>query len=299
MGQISLAKDTPIEAAYLKAGGPLAGGIIDERAKAVTFADCIAHLILPTHIYGDPESPMIEVKGLTLLSWSKHRDGYPVTGLGKSRFKGITPGHRTVAGTIGFNVFGESPFSEALRRYQQSIGYLGGTATMDVDELPPFELSLVFLTPNGDFSRVLIRGVSIIDESSNLSVRDTQLTEVFSFIAVSATNLHAGPTFRDLTLLEGTSTPPVTKQKDWAGVKTAPTTSSTTSSSTTATTGTTTTPSTTTSTTTPISTPASHSTTTTSTTTSSTTTSATTMTTTATPITVTSTSPGGPGPEEI
>lgn len=169
---------------YLKEGDPLYGNPL-----TYSFADVHATLLFPFIIPGDPAPPIIRLPGLTLLSWSSHTDKYAVTSLGKKRIKGITRGNRTCAGTLGFTVLGESAFNQAVRMYNAWADVSGQTDITEPDTLPPLDLSLVFINARQEVSRVLIRGLEILDKANNISVQDVQLSEVYSFLALSITNL--------------------------------------------------------------------------------------------------------------
>lgn len=130
-----------------------------------------------------------ELEGLNFLSWSKHRDKYPVVGHGKSRVRGFVYGPRTVAGSIGFSMMGRSAFANLIVQYNAWRGADTSSVHVDTDDLPPLDIHVSFVTPQGNFASMFLRAVVFLDESLNLSVRDSNLTEVYSWMAATCTNV--------------------------------------------------------------------------------------------------------------
>lgn len=152
--------------------------------RSFSFTDVHATIILPFNP-GQGDSSSCYLPGLTLISISEHRDVFPVVSLGRRGIKGFTTGHRTTAGTLGFTLLGEIPFADAMRRYMSWRGMTSQLKFASPDELPPFDLSLVFMNEKGENASLLIRSVKLLDRSQNISVRDIQLTEVYSFMATN------------------------------------------------------------------------------------------------------------------
>ncbi len=157
--------------------------------QSFSFTDVHATIILPFILPGTGKPPTVSLPGLTLFSISEHRDQYPVVALGRRGIKGFTSGHKTTAGSMGFVLFGESAFAEAIRQYAAWRGVPSDTYFTSPDELPPFDLSLIFHNEKGDAANILIRSMKIVDSSRNISVRDIQLTESFSWMAAKVTTL--------------------------------------------------------------------------------------------------------------
>jgi hypothetical protein len=115
----------------------------------------------------------------------------------------------------------------------------GQTEITEPDTLPPLDLSLVFVNERQEVSRVLIRGLEILDRANNISVQDVQLSEVYSFLAISITNLtheERGIKPAIAGMLQSQKTP---QGANSIGITKTFSTTSTTTESTTATTGTT------------------------------------------------------------
>jgi len=160
-----------------------------------SFTDVQIVAVLPFHAPGKNLPATVRLAGLQLLSISTHRDQYPVTHLGHAGIEGYTRGHRTTAGTMGFTVLGEDPFAPIIAVYSEWRGYNQPSTWVGADDLPPFDLSIVFTNSAGNAAAVLLRSIVIVDTGRNISVRDIQLSHVCSFMASRVT-----------TLLEGTTT---------------------------------------------------------------------------------------------
>jgi len=135
----------------------------------------------------------VELPGLTLIALSEHRDVYPVVGFGRTGIKSFTTGNILHAGTLGFTIFDENPFANAIRAY---AAWRGEEPTADhvnftsPTELPPFDINLIFFNDRGDAAATqLIRSVKLIDSSKNISTNDVQLTDSYSFMAASVSNI--------------------------------------------------------------------------------------------------------------
>lgn len=155
------------------------------RPARFSFADINASVMLPFQDQGS----VFPLPGLNLLSISEHRDTFPVVGMNRRGIRGFTSGPRTTAGTIGFTTLDESPFMGVLKAYSKWLGFPAGYMGVKIDELPPFYLNAVCIDNYGNASNITIRGIKIVDTAKNVSVRDIQMTEVYSFIAGSATEL--------------------------------------------------------------------------------------------------------------
>lgn len=147
-------------------------------------SDIMVYATLPFH-----NSRPVELKGATVLSISEHRDTFPVVGLGTAGIRGYTSGNRVTAGTIGFVVLNENPFSQLLqaynawRRHPEQIEFTG------VDQLPPLELNIILRGSDNVFSAIQLKGVKFLDSSKNVSIRDIQLSDVYAFMASRCTTL--------------------------------------------------------------------------------------------------------------
>lgn len=153
-----------------------------------SFVDADVRAILPWYkSVGQDTDNFVKLPGLNLITISEHRDKYPVVSFGRTGIKGITHGHRTTAGSLAFITAGQSPFYPILERYRLWSYYdTGGAVFVGPDQLPPFDLSISMINEIGDATTLLVKGIEIIDSSRSIGVQDIQLTEVFSYIAIEA-----------------------------------------------------------------------------------------------------------------
>lgn len=133
---------------------------------------------------------------LTMVSVSSHRETFPVTTLGHTGPIGFTRGHRLYAGTLVFSVFDRSAFTNALDPLEAPAGYTqasdvtaragrkGALLDMKADELPPFDIHMVYTTPNGVQCYEGLRGVYVVDAGSVRSVDLLQINESYSYMAL-------------------------------------------------------------------------------------------------------------------
>lgn len=153
-----------------------------------SFINADVRAILPWYKeLGRGESNYVNLPGLNLITISEHRDKYPVVSFGRTGVKGFTHGHRTTAGSLGFITAGHSPFYPVIQRYSRwAFAETGGLSFVGPDQIPPFDLSITMINEVGDATALFVRGIEIIDSSRSIGVQDIQLTEVFSYIAVEA-----------------------------------------------------------------------------------------------------------------
>lgn len=153
----------------------------DERL--FNFADIQAKAVLSFRVPGGPT--VVDLPGLSVISLSRHRDVYPVTSSGRSGIKGWTTGHSLVAGTLGFTVLSRQPFLDMMQLYAHWIGAPLRLFYMSPDQLPPFDLNLVFVSDRGHVSQSVIRSLKIVDQSINLNTQDPLTTEAYAFEAAA------------------------------------------------------------------------------------------------------------------
>ena len=171
---------------------------VDSRSNSVplSFGDADVRIILPwfrSRRHGGVDtSHVIRLHGLNLLSISEHRDVFPVVKAGGSGIRGFTKGHRTTAGSIAFTSFGPNPFKGALMKFLQwSDAPYASISRIAPDELPPFDIHVVMVNGQGNVYAVYIKAVNIVDSSRAFGVQDPQISEMYSYIAASATITHS------------------------------------------------------------------------------------------------------------
>lgn len=163
------------------------------EARDYSYANLSATALLPAG-FGDAATiARVPLPTLTLVSISTHRDVYPVVASGQRGIRGYGVGHRVVAGTLGFNIAKENPFADLIRAYSSWQGNAYYSENILPDELPPFDLLLLFKDDKSGWKsgwmKYLIKGIKILDSSRQISVRDIMLTDTYSFMAMGITEL--------------------------------------------------------------------------------------------------------------
>jgi len=136
----------------------------------------------------------IPIKNLATISYSIHRDKVPVRALGVSQAKGYTLGTRTIAGSIVMINFDRAALSELL------VGkdiYGDNIQVSLYDEIPPFDLTLMFTNEGADkmwkgndfssstkiYSVLEIRNLRLIDEGMVTGTEESFLETTFQYVA--------------------------------------------------------------------------------------------------------------------
>lgn len=124
---------------------------------------------------------------LQTLTYSTHREKFPVRTLGRTTPKGYTRGPRTIGGTLIFTVFDKEVLSELLvQNYQadsakaDNYGFLKAVL---VDQIPPFDITVSFVNEYGSVSKMVIYGVELVNEGQTMSIDDLITENVCSFVA--------------------------------------------------------------------------------------------------------------------
>lgn len=144
------------------------------------------------HFYdpgADPENQSrIKILGdLQTLTISTHREKFPVRALGHVGAKGYTRGPRTIGGTMIFTVFDKTILSELLVQDHQlenaSIDNIGALGAVLIDQIPPFDITVMFANETGSMSKLVIFGVELINEGQSMSIEDLITENVVTYVA--------------------------------------------------------------------------------------------------------------------
>jgi hypothetical protein len=156
---------------------------------SINATDLTAAISLPT-------GQVLELGTLSMVSLSTHRDTFPVTAMGYVNAKGFTRGHRLTAGTLVFSVFDRSAFTKLLNPLEAPKGYTETAAresktqiksafyNMHADELPPFDIHIIYANEDGLLCYEALLGVTIADKGSVRSMDLVQIQESYSYMAV-------------------------------------------------------------------------------------------------------------------
>lgn len=124
----------------------------------------------------------------TAITVSTHRAKTQVRPFGYINPKGIARGSRTIAGTLILNRF----TTEVLYRFLQS-GLMADlskdTVYTKIDQLPPFNFTILFTNEQGYVSTQSLYGVEFVTDGSVVSVQDILLEQTLTYFATDMSPL--------------------------------------------------------------------------------------------------------------
>lgn len=136
--------------------------------------DITAIMVLP----GEGPIPLGE---LQTISYSIHRENTPVRLVGSTSPAGFVKGPRTIAGSLIFTVFDQYAFYRS-KTFKDAI--LAGVFPLS-DMLPPFDVVISMVNEYGRFSKMAIKGITIVDEGQTMSVDDLVTEQTYTYMARS------------------------------------------------------------------------------------------------------------------
>ncbi len=181
----------------------------DQVRKHTSYSGCDIRAIVSFYDSNADHDKRVKFKvlgDLQTMTYSTHREKFPVRTLGRTSAKGYTRGPRTIGGTLIFTVFDKEVLSELLgQNYQadsakaDNYGFLKAVL---VDQIPPFDITISFVNEYGSVSKMVIYGVELVNEGQTMSIDDLITENVCSFVA-----RHVDPMYsmRD----------PNTERQDW------------------------------------------------------------------------------------
>jgi hypothetical protein len=116
------------------------------------------------------------------ISYSIHREKFPVRSLGSVYPRGFTRGPRTIAGSLLFMVFDKAVLHELLTPDKSDIEYYNRSTTLP-DQIPPFDIIINFANELGSASQLVIYGIEIQDEGQVMSIDNLVLENTMRFVA--------------------------------------------------------------------------------------------------------------------
>ncbi|MFA5746168.1 MAG: hypothetical protein WC932_04925, partial [archaeon] len=125
-----------------------------------------------------------QIGNLSTISYSIHREKFPVRALGFTRAKGWTRGPRTIAGTLVFTIFDRY----ALYNIAQAKAVLDrgrGEAAYSLlgDQMTPFDIICMFTNEYGRSAQLRLIDIELVDEGQTMSVNDIYTESTHSFVA--------------------------------------------------------------------------------------------------------------------
>jgi hypothetical protein len=132
---------------------------------------------------------LFDVQTITI---SSHREKFPVRTLGRVHPKSYTRGPRTLAGSMIFTLFNKHALWDLVQAgsgfYSSGVGISGTDSgypelnTVLVDQLPPFDITLIASNELGDTSYAVLYGVEIVNDGRTISIQDIITESVMQFV---------------------------------------------------------------------------------------------------------------------
>lgn len=158
------------------------GGNITASDTSYSGTDILAYVKVT-----DPRTNMTKMKllgNIATLSYSIHREKFPVRTLGTTYPKKFVRGPRTIAGTMVFNVFDRYALYDVMDvKAALDTGMNENTHALLGDQMAPFDLTLYFRNETGNMSTMALYGVELVDEGQVQSVNDIYIESTHSFVA--------------------------------------------------------------------------------------------------------------------
>lgn len=144
------------------------------------------------HFYDETAEPgsrsrTKKLADLQTVTFSTHREKFPVRALGHVGAKGYTRGPRTIGGTMIFTVFDKTVLAEMMvDKYIQEApaqDQIGAFNAVLIDQIPPFDITILFANELGSMSKLVIYGVELVNEGQTMSVEDLVTESVVNYVA--------------------------------------------------------------------------------------------------------------------
>lgn len=170
--------------------------------------DIVATITIPNFA----SQPLV-IGELQTISYSIHREKSPVRTLGRANPVGFTYGTRTIAGSLIFTVFDKNLVYKIVRLIKEGLStqknlqdygnnimgpgvsvltpsaidtYIQRIETSRafvMDEMPPFDVTISFMNEYGHSSKLVIKGIVIVDEGQVMSIEDMITENTMSYMA--------------------------------------------------------------------------------------------------------------------
>jgi hypothetical protein len=124
----------------------------------------------------------LELANIQTLSYNSFREKLPVRALGTTHARGYTLGPRTIAGSIIFTVFNKSVLGEFLALSDKEME-VNNWAPVLVDQIPRFDIVLLFASEYNYVSTMSIYNATILNEGQVMSVDDLITENTCQFVA--------------------------------------------------------------------------------------------------------------------
>jgi hypothetical protein len=126
---------------------------------------------------------------LTTITVSVHRVKSPAVAMGYINAKGWARGRRTIAGTIVLTKFTTDVLYSFLRSEAFTNDLSKDSAYVKVDQLPPFNLTLLFGDEFGNASYQRLMGIEFVTSGDVYSIQEMYSEQTISYVAADFTPL--------------------------------------------------------------------------------------------------------------
>lgn len=123
------------------------------------------------------------IGNITGLSYSIHRDVSPVRVLGRAYPKSYVSAARTIAGSLVFNVFDTHVLAAIRETVKTEVEADGTQSSPLTDQLPPFDVSILYANEHGHAAYMRIYGLQITDEGQTHNINDIYTENVMQYVA--------------------------------------------------------------------------------------------------------------------
>jgi len=130
-------------------------------------------------IIGQSDSKSVTLGSLSTISYSSFREKFAVRSLGESFVRSYTRGARTIAGSMVFTMF----YKFELDQLVQQVNIYEGETVALLDQLPPFDVILLFENEYGNKSIMRIYDVEFNTEGQVHSIDDLIVNKTLNFYA--------------------------------------------------------------------------------------------------------------------
>ena len=129
---------------------------------------------------------LVECSTLTV---SVHREKAPVRSVGYIGAKAYARGRRTVAGTMVLIQFTTDVLYRFIQDVWQHDAFSKDDPYVKIDQLPPFDITILFTNEYGDASYRRLLGVDFLTDGTVYSVNDMLTEQTISYVASDFTPL--------------------------------------------------------------------------------------------------------------
>lgn len=153
---------------------------VDEAGKQVfhSYSGCDIQAV----VFNAAAGKLEKLANIQTLSYSVHREKFPVRALGTTHVRQYVRGPRTIAGSLIFTVFDQSVLGNFLNMAFKETE-VNNFRPITVDQIPPFHIVLLFASEYNVLSFMNIYNVEVVNEGQTMSVEDLITENVCQFVA--------------------------------------------------------------------------------------------------------------------